>query len=119
MCGIVGIFDGRGQRPIDRSLLADMNQLQFHRGPDDEGSFVAPGIGIGFRRLAIIDPAGGHQPMFNEDHSVVVAFNGAIYNFKTLAKQLTAAGHTFRSRSDTEVLVHAWEEWGPLCNYFH
>jgi asparagine synthase (glutamine-hydrolysing) len=115
MCGIVGIFDPRGQRPIDRDLLARMNDSQFHRGPDDGGLFVDPGIGLGFRRLAIIDLSGGAQPLFNEDHSVVIVFNGEIYNFKKLVPVLEARGHVFRTRSDTEVIVHAWEEWGPAC----
>ncbi len=115
MCGIVGILDLHGQRPIDRDLLSRMNDSQFHRGPDDGGLFVDPGIGLGFRRLAIIDLSGGAQPLFNEDHSVVIVFNGEIYNFKKLVPVLEARGHVFRTRSDTEVIVHAWEEWGPSC----
>ena len=115
MCGIVGLFDPKGQRPIDRDLLSRMNDSQYHRGPDDDGLFVDPGIGLGFRRLAIIDLSGGHQPLFNEDHSVVIVFNGEIYNFKQLVPVLEARGHVFRTRSDTEVIVHAWEEWGPSC----
>jgi asparagine synthase (glutamine-hydrolysing) len=115
MCGIVGILDTNGQRPIDRDLLARMNDSQFHRGPDDGGMFVDPGIGLGFRRLAIIDLSGGAQPLFNEDHSVVIVFNGEIYNFKKLVPVLEARGHVFRTRCDTEVIVHAWEEWGPAC----
>jgi asparagine synthase (glutamine-hydrolysing) len=115
MCGIVGIFDPKGQRPIDRDLLSRMNDSQYHRGPDDDGLFVDPGIGLGFRRLAIIDLSGGAQPLFNEDHSVVIVFNGEIYNFKQLVPVLEARGHIFRTRSDTEVIVHAWEEWGPAC----
>jgi asparagine synthase (glutamine-hydrolysing) len=115
MCGIVGIFDLHGQRPVDRDLLSRMNDSQFHRGPDDGGLFVDPGIGLGFRRLAIIDLSGGAQPLFNEDHSVVIVFNGEIYNFKKLVPVLEARGHVFRTRSDTEVIVHAWEEWGPAC----
>jgi asparagine synthase (glutamine-hydrolysing) len=115
MCGIVGILDLHGPRPIDRDLLSRMNDAQFHRGPDDGGIFVDPGIGLGFRRLAIIDLSGGAQPLFNEDHSVVIVFNGEIYNFKKLVPVLEARGHVFRTRSDTEVIVHAWEEWGPGC----
>jgi asparagine synthase (glutamine-hydrolysing) len=115
MCGIVGILDLHGQRPIDRDLLSRMNDSQFHRGPDDGGLFLDPGIGLGFRRLAIIDLSGGAQPLFNEDHSVVIVFNGEIYNFKKLVPMLEARGHVFRTRSDTEVIVHAWEEWGPAC----
>jgi asparagine synthase (glutamine-hydrolysing) len=115
MCGIVGIFDPKGARAIDRDLLSRMNDSQYHRGPDDDGVFVDPGIGLGFRRLAIIDLSGGAQPLFNEDHSVVIVFNGEIYNFKALVPVLEARGHVFRTRSDTEVIVHAWEEWGPAC----
>ncbi len=115
MCGIVGIFHSRGYRPVDQALLARMNDRQTHRGPDDSGYFVAPGIGLGHRRLSIIDLAGGHQPLFNEDRSVVVVYNGEIYNFQELVRELVALGHHFRTRSDTEVIVHAWEEWGAAC----
>ena len=114
MCGFVGVLDTRGHRPIDPGLLACMNDSQTHRGPDDDGLHIGPGIGLGHRRLSIIDLAGGHQPLFNEDHSVVV-YNGEIYNFQELAKQLAAAGHQFRTHCDTEVIVHAWEEWGEAC----
>jgi asparagine synthase (glutamine-hydrolysing) len=112
MCGLVGIFDTRGRRGIDPELLRRMNTSLGHRGPDGSGEHVAPGIGLGHRRLAIIDLSGGHQPLYNEDGGVVVVFNGEIYNFKELVDELTAAGHVFRTHSDTEVIVHAWEEWG-------
>jgi asparagine synthase (glutamine-hydrolysing) len=115
MCGIAGIFDTREQRPIDRSLLSRMNQAQFHRGPDEEGLHVEPGIGLAHRRLSIIDLSNGHQPLFNEDGSVAVVFNGEIYNFPELTRELLAAGHHFRTHCDTEVIVHAWEEWGEAC----
>lgn len=115
MCGLVGIFDTRGQRPVDRALLASMNNRQAHRGPDGSGLYTGPGIGLGHRRLAIIDLSGGHQPLFNEDESVVVVYNGEIYNFHELADELSARGHQFRTRCDTEVIVHAWEEWGEAC----
>jgi asparagine synthase (glutamine-hydrolysing) len=92
-----------------------MNDVQIHRGPDGEGVFLAPGIGLGHRRLAIIDLSGGAQPLFNEDESVVVVYNGEIYNFPGLVKELTALGHKFRTHCDTEVIVHAWEEWGEAC----
>src|SRR5689334_2703559 len=115
MCGLVGIFDLRGERAIDRALLGRMNDRLSHRGPDDAGTYFAPGIGLGHRRLAIIDLGGGHQPLFNEDGSVVVVFNGEIYNFATLAAELAGLGHLFRTHSDTEVIVHAWEEWGEAC----
>lgn len=115
MCGIVGIFDLRSKRDIDRSLLDRMNESQHHRGPDGGDLHLEPGVGLGHRRLAIIDVASGQQPLFNEDHSVVVVFNGEIYNFQELIPELTALGHTFRTRSDTEVIVHAWEAWGEAC----
>ncbi|MBI5164563.1 MAG: amidotransferase 1, exosortase A system-associated [Magnetospirillum sp.] len=115
MCGIVGLFDSRGRRPLDGALLQRMNETQVHRGPDGGGLHLAPGIGLGHRRLAIIDPAGGHQPLFNEDGRVAVVFNGEIYNFRPLVAELEAAGHVFATRSDTEVIVHAWEQWGADC----
>ena len=115
MCGLAGLFDSRGAREIDRQLLRRMNDRLSHRGPDGSGDYCRPGIGLAHRRLAIIDLAGGAQPLFNEDGSVVVVFNGEIYNFQELADLLTATGHTLRTRSDTEVIVHAWEQWGPDC----
>ncbi len=115
MCGLVGIFDTRGQRPIDKGLLNRMNETQFHRGPDEGGLHLEPGVGLGHRRLSIIDLSSGQQPLFNEDGSVVVVYNGEIYNFESLYKELEAAGHKFRTHCDTEVIVHAWEEWGEAC----
>jgi asparagine synthase (glutamine-hydrolysing) len=115
MCGIVGIFDTRGTRPIDRELLTLMNDSQRHRGPDGDGLHVEPGIGLGHRRLAIIDLATGQQPLYNEDDTVGIVFNGEIYNYQELTRELIAAGHRFRTHSDTEVIVHAWEEWGADC----
>lgn len=116
MCGIVGLFDLRGTRPVDRDLLAAMNDVLHHRGPDDAGLHIAPGIGLGHRRLSIIDLSPlGHQPLFNEDGAVAVVFNGEIYNYLELFETLKARGHRFRSRCDTEVIVHAWEEWGEAC----
>ncbi len=115
MCGIVGIFDTQGQREIDRALLARMNDSQHHRGPDEGGLHAEPGVGLGHRRLSIIDLSTGQQPLFNEDGSVVVVFNGEIYNYLELIPELQAAGHQFHTRSDTEVIVHAWEQWGERC----
>ncbi|MCI1193129.1 amidotransferase 1, exosortase A system-associated [Calidifontimicrobium sp. SYSU G02091] len=115
MCGITGIFDTRGTRDIDRAVLQRMNDAQFHRGPDEGSVHVEPGLGLGHRRLSIIDIATGQQPLFNEDGSVVVVFNGEIYNYQQLIPELQAAGHTFRTKSDTEVIVHAWEQWGEAC----
>ena len=93
MCGIVGLFDTRGKREINRQLLERMNQSQVHRGPDEGELHIEPGIGFGHRRLSIMDVTSGQQPLFNEDGTVVVVFNGEIYNFEELAKELGAAGH--------------------------
>jgi asparagine synthase (glutamine-hydrolysing) len=115
MCGIVGIWDSRSTRPFGRELLLRMNESQHHRGPDETGTHLAPGIALGHKRLAIIDLATGQQPLFNEDRSVVVVYNGEIYNYQDLIPELTALGHVFRTRCDTEVIVHAWEQWGEDC----
>ena len=115
MCGITGIFDTRGKRDIDRAVLDRMNESQFHRGPDEGGMHLEPGVGLGHRRLSIIDLATGQQPLFNEDSSVCVVFNGEIYNYQELIPELQALGHVFHTRSDTEVIVHAWEAWGEAC----
>jgi asparagine synthase (glutamine-hydrolysing) len=109
------MWDSLGTRAIDRSVLVRMNESQHHRGPDETGIHLAPGIGLGHKRLSIIDLATGQQPLFNEDGSVVVVFNGEIYNYRELIPELTALGHVFHTRSDTEVIVHAWEAWGPDC----
>jgi asparagine synthase (glutamine-hydrolysing) len=112
MCGITGIVDLRARRRIDGDVLHRMNERQHHRGPDEGGLHLAPGVGLGHRRLSIIDLATGQQPLFNEDGSVVVVYNGEIYNYRELIHELEALGHVFRTRSDTEVIVHAWEAWG-------
>src|SRR6478609_8188909 len=114
MCGIVGIvrFDGS---PVSAAAVQAMTASIRHRGPDDDGTLVEGNVGIGMRRLSIVDlSASGHQPLFNEDASVVVVFNGEIYNHRDLRSQLIARGHTFRSTSDTEVLVHGYEHLGAL-----
>lgn len=115
MCGITGIFDMSGGRAIDTRQLQRMNDSQWHRGPDEGSLHIEPGVGLGHRRLSIIDVATGQQPMFNEDGSVVVVFNGEIYNFQPLIHELQALGHVFHTKSDTEVIVHAWESWGADC----
>ncbi len=115
MCGITGIFDTRGKRDIDRAVLDRMNEAQFHRGPDEGGLHIEPGVGLGHRRLSIIDLSTGQQPLYNEDKSVCVVFNGEIYNYQELIPELQALGHVFHTRSDTEVIVHAWEAWGEAC----
>lgn len=115
MCGITGIFDMRGTAEISPAVLGRMNESQHHRGPDEGGLYVAPGIGLGHRRLSVIDLATGQQPLCNGDGSVVVVFNGEIYNFRTLMAELQGLGAVFRTHSDTEVIVHAWQAWGTQC----
>ena len=115
MCGITGIFDSRGRREMRREVLARMNDSQHHRGPDEEGLHLEPGVGLGHKRLAIIDLKTGQQPLYNEDRSVCIVYNGEIYNYQELMPELINLGHTFRTKSDTEVVVHAWEEWGERC----
>ena len=115
MCGITGIFHLDGVAEGNRGLLSRMNDSQFHRGPDEGGMHVEPGVGLAHRRLSIIDLSSGQQPLFNEDHSVAVTYNGEIYNHHELADELKGRGHVFRTHCDTEVIVHAWEEWGAEC----
>lgn len=115
MCGIAGIFDTRDRRPPDRSLMERMGAVIFHRGPDSDGFHEEPGVGLVFRRLAIIDVKGGDQPIYNEDRTIALIYNGEIYNFQPLVEELAALGHRFQTRTDTEVVVHAWEEWGESC----
>ena len=112
MCGICGILHLDG-RPVDRTVLSAMTNLLRHRGPDDEGYFLQDGLGLGFRRLAVIDLRGGRQPMANEDGAIQVVFNGEIYNFRELRTQLQQQGHIFKTASDTEVIIHGYETWGP------
>ena len=109
MCGIVGFV---GARADMQEILQGMMDAIAHRGPDGQGQFIEGPAALGQRRLSIIDLEGGKQPMFNEDGSLVCIFNGEIYNFQTLREELIAAGHTFATRSDTEVLLHGYEQWG-------
>lgn len=111
MCGIVGIV-GSPDRPVDDAVLRSMNDALWHRGPDDEGYFVRERVGLGMRRLSIIDVAGGRQPIHNEDKSVWAVFNGEIYNYDELRRDLQQRGHHFYTRSDTETIVHLYEEYG-------
>ena len=115
MCGIAGIFDLQGQREINEQILAQMNDKQFHRGPDEGGFHYAPGIGLAHRRLSIIDISTGQQPLFNHDESVCIVFNGEIYNFLEIRAELETLGYVFKTHSDTETIVHAWEAWGEAC----
>jgi asparagine synthase (glutamine-hydrolysing) len=115
MCGIAGIVSTAAGQEVEATAIHRMCQTIVHRGPDDEGIFVKDGTGFGMRRLSIIDLAGGHQPVFNEDGSVWVVFNGEIYNFPQLRSELQSRGHRFSTRSDTEVIVHLYEEMGRDC----
>jgi len=120
MCGITGyidLFDRTSRRDAtERSIILDrMCRVIRHRGPDDQGVMVEPGVALGMRRLSIIDLAGGHQPISGEDGSITVVFNGEIYNFREIQPKLEARGHTFKTHSDTEAIVHAYEEYGADC----
>jgi len=113
MCGIAGRFNYDARRPIDHDCLVAMTDAVAHRGPDAAGYYEGPGIALGHRRLSIIDLATGDQPLANEDGSVQVVFNGEIYNFAEVRAELVELGHRFRTHSDTEVIVHGYEQWGP------
>ncbi len=115
MCGLVGIFDPSGPSTIDQGLLKRMNDTLEHRGPDGEGLHVEAGLGLGHRRLSIIDLAGGHQPMSNADGDITIVFNGEIYNFPALREELIALGYQFSTHCDTEVIIHGWHAWGTKC----
>jgi asparagine synthase (glutamine-hydrolysing) len=115
MCGICGIFEPRRDTAIEQAAVKKMADTIRHRGPDDDGYYCAPGVGLGFRRLAIIDLEGGHQPLSNEDESIWIVFNGEIYNFEELNRRYLSSGHRFRTRSDTETIVHLYEELGEAC----
>ena len=112
MCGICGQFNFGSGAPVARRDVERMATAIAHRGPDDEGFYIAGSLGLGFRRLSIIDLAGGHQPMSDREESVWVVFNGEIYNFKKLRSELEGHGHVFRTRCDTEVIVHGYKQWG-------
>ena len=113
MCGIAGISYLESQRPVAEEILKKMTRTLNHRGPDGEGYWIDRAIGLGHRRLSIIDLEGGKQPLANEDETIWVTFNGEIYNYQELTRELQAKGHQFKTRSDTEVIVHAFEEEGP------
>ena len=115
MCGICGIFEPGSQAVIERAVLKRMADTIRHRGPDDEGFYNCAGVGLAHRRLSIIDVEGGHQPLSNEDGTIWIAFNGEIYNFEELNRRYLSTGHTFKTRSDTETIVHLYEELGEAC----
>jgi asparagine synthase (glutamine-hydrolysing) len=112
MCGITGVLNLRSDLPVDPKALRRANDALRHRGPDDEGMFAEPNFGMAVRRLSIIDLPGGHQPMSNEDGTLHIAYNGETYNYKELRAELESLGHRFRTRSDTEVVLHGYEQWG-------
>ncbi|PZR80117.1 MAG: asparagine synthase (glutamine-hydrolyzing) [Chthoniobacterales bacterium] len=112
MCGICGQFNFASESPVESEMIHRMTQTMAHRGPDDEGYFVSGSLGLGFRRLSIIDLEGGHQPMFDLERTVCVVFNGEIYNYKELRQELASRGHSFRTNSDTEVIIYGYKEWG-------
>ncbi|HTR22489.1 MAG TPA: asparagine synthase (glutamine-hydrolyzing) [Terriglobales bacterium] len=112
MCGICGQYNYKSSLPVKRSDIESMTKSIIHRGPDDEGYYLAGPLGLGFRRLSIIDLAGGHQPMSDQEQSVWVVFNGEIYNFLELRRELEGHGHVFRTSSDTEVIIHGYKQWG-------
>jgi asparagine synthase (glutamine-hydrolysing) len=116
MCGLAGIFNWKDDAPrIDQAELKAMTDSLWHRGPDEGSTHIDNDIGFGHRRLSIIDVATGQQPVFNEDKNISVVFNGEIYNFETVREELISAGHVFRSKSDTEIIVHGYEQWGVDC----
>src|SRR6266487_2299022 len=115
MCGIAGFIDVERSSDNAGQLIDRMCQVIRHRGPDDQGVWVGDGAALGMRRLSIIDLAGGSQPIFNEDQSILVILNGEIYNYRELQKELQERGHHFRSNSDTEAIVHTYEEYGDEC----
>src|SRR5262249_61250776 len=115
MCGIAGVFEFERRTDIPRELIQRMTQTIVHRGPDDDGVFLGPGIGLGFRRLSIIDVSGGHQPIPNEDESLWVTLNGEIYNYPEIREHLEQRGHVFKTKSDTETIVHLYEKHEGGC----
>ena len=115
MCGINGAVYTDSLHPVDRELIRRLTSTLAHRGPDSDGFLFGPGVALGHRRLSIIDLSTGDQPIYNEDRTKAVVFNGEIYNFRQIRADLEQRGHHFRTTSDTEVIVHAWEEYGDAC----
>ena len=115
MCGICGIASLKNKQPSSRELITSMCRTLVHRGPDDEGIYIDEEVALGARRLSIIDVEGGHQPLSSENKNIWVVQNGEIYNFPWLRKELESLGHSFRTRTDTEVIAHSYEEWGERC----
>src|SRR5499425_1107662 len=116
MCGINGIaLSPRSGRSVDRAILEKMRDAITHRGPDDEGVFIDGAVGLGHRRLSIVDVAAGHQPMANEDGSLHIVYNGEVYNHADYRDELEARGHVYQTHCDTETILHLYEEHGVNC----
>src|SRR5262247_1664386 len=115
MCGIAGIVSLNSREPVDQARVKRMRDVLRHRGPDGEGLWAEGPVGLGHRRLSIVDVAGGHQPMANEDETVWITYNGEIYNHAELRTGLEARGHRYRTRSDTETILHLYEELADAC----
>ena len=115
MCGICGVMNSNFEKAVEQPLIKKMCDVIYHRGPDDDGIYVHGNVGIGMRRLSIIDLVTGKQPISNEDGSVWIVFNGEIYNHKDIRTELQARGHIFKTNTDTETIVHAYEEYGRDC----
>ena len=115
MCGIAGVFHFDHNRPVDQDMLKNMSDVISYRGPDADGFFTNKNVGLAHRRLSIIDLSSGAQPMYNDDGQIVIVFNGEIYNYIEVEQELKALGHTFKTSSDTEVIIRAYEQWGMNC----
>jgi asparagine synthase (glutamine-hydrolysing) len=115
VCGIAGIYNYANDEPVNETVLRRMTKVLTHRGPDDEGFYVADRVGLGHRRLSIIDVTGGRQPIFNEDGTMAIVFNGEIYNYRELARRVESCGHKLQTQSDTETILHLYEEFGDAC----
>ena len=115
MCGVCGIYEYKTHKPVDQQILADMLHVLHHRGPDDAGVYFDKDLALGMRRLSIIDLNGGKQPISNEDGKVVTVLNGEIYNYQSLRDEMENRGHRLLTASDTEVIVHLYEDFGEEC----
>src|SRR5438128_9497868 len=115
MCGIAGLLEFKKNAQFNPAILRQMCNVMTHRGPDDEGIYTDGRVGIGMRRLSIVDLATGHQPLSNEDGSIWIVFNGEIYNHLALREQLITQGHSYRTHSDTESVIHLYEQYGKSC----
>ncbi|MGH2480500.1 MAG: asparagine synthase (glutamine-hydrolyzing), partial [Ktedonobacteraceae bacterium] len=115
MCGICGVYNAQSGQPAAARLIEHMMDVLVHRGPDDQGLYLERELGLGFQRLSIIDLTGGKQPVTNETGTIQLVFNGEIWNYRELQRELRTRGHLLRTQADAEVIVHAYEEDGPAC----